>query len=93
MTEYPKQRDRSFNMESSPFELVLFNDEYHDFDFVIEKLKQHCGHTDEQAEQCAIIAHQNGECSVLMGSEERIDKAYRKLAFEGLIVDARKVTV
>ena len=92
MTDFPQKERRYYGKEASPFELILFNDEYHDFDFVIEKLKQHCGHTDEQAEQCAVIAHHNGECSVLLGSEELVDKAYRKLAFEGLIVDSRKVT-
>ena len=75
----------------SPFELILFNDDFHQFDFVIEKLKQHCGHSPEQAEQSALIAHHKGECSILLGSEERIDQVRKKLEFEGLIVDSRKV--
>ena len=78
--------------ESSPYELILYNDDYHDFDFVIEKLKEYCKHTDEQAEQSALIAHHNGECSVLVGSEEKIERAGKGMAKEGLTVDTRKVT-
>jgi len=93
MTELPKEIKRILNEEGSSFELILFNDDFHHFDFVIEKLKLHCGHTPEQAEQCAFIAHHKGESGVLIGGEVRIEKVKKKLAFEGLIVDSRKVTV
>lgn len=93
MTPLPKEHRDSFSEESGSFELILFNDDYHHFDFVIEKLKQHCAHTPEQAEQSALITHHNGECSILIGTEERITKVRKKLEFEGLIVDARKVMV
>lgn len=93
MTEFPKEKRNIRKQELASFELILFNDDFHHFDFVMEKLKQHCGHTPEQAEQSALIAHHKGECSVLLGSEERIETIKKKLGFEGLIVDARKVTV
>lgn len=91
MTEFPKQH-RNRQRENSPsFELILFNDDFHNFDFIIEKLKQHCNHTAEQAEQSALIAHHKGECSILTGNTERINTARKKLEFEGLIVDSREV--
>ena len=93
MTNDPKEHKEAKTGKGSSFELILFNDDYHDFDFVIEKLKIHCNHTDEQAEQCAIITHHRGECSVMLGSEERIEAAGKSLAHEGLTVDTRKVTV
>ncbi len=93
MTEYPKEIKQFLNEEGSSFELILFNDDFHDFDFVIDKLKLHCGHTEEQAEQSALIAHHNGEASVLLGGEDRIQKIRNKLAHEGLLVDSRKVVV
>ena len=92
MTEFPKEKTGIRKEESSSFELILFNDDYHDFNFVIEKLKQHCNHNPEQAEQSALMAHHKGNCSILLGSRERIESVKKKLAFEGLIVDARQLT-
>lgn len=48
-------------------EIVLFNDEVNTFDHVIETLIYACEHTAEQAEQCSIIVHHNGKCTVKTG--------------------------
>lgn len=48
-------------------ELVLWNDDVNTFQFVIETLVELCNHSDEQAEQCAFIVHNNGKCSVKRG--------------------------
>lgn len=93
MTKSNRESKNIFNVRLGSFELILLNDDYHHFDFVIEKLKQHCSHSPEQAEQSALIAHHKGECSILIGNEEHISKIRKKLEFEGLIVDTRKVTV
>ena len=53
-------------------ELVLFNDDYHTFDFVIEALIKVCKHSEEQAEQSAYIVHFNGKCSVKNGPEHKL---------------------
>jgi ATP-dependent Clp protease adaptor protein ClpS len=53
-------------------ELVLFNDDYHTFDFVIEALMKVCKHSEEQAEQSAYIVHFNGKCSVKNGPEHKL---------------------
>ena len=53
-------------------ELVLFNDDVHTFDFVIEALIKVCRHTEEQAEQSAYIVHFNGKCSVKKGPESKL---------------------
>ncbi|MBT8325507.1 MAG: ATP-dependent Clp protease adaptor ClpS [Winogradskyella sp.] len=48
-------------------EIVLFNDDVNTFDHVIDMLISACDHTPEQAEQCAIIVHYKGKCTVKTG--------------------------
>ncbi|NNK12535.1 MAG: ATP-dependent Clp protease adaptor ClpS, partial [Flavobacteriaceae bacterium] len=48
-------------------EIVLFNDDVNTFDHVIETLIGVCDHTPEQAEQCSLIVHYNGKCTVKTG--------------------------
>lgn len=48
-------------------EIVLFNDDVNTFDHVIDTLISACDHTPEQAEQCAIIVHYKGKCTVKTG--------------------------
>ena len=48
-------------------EIVLFNDDVNTFDHVIETLIYACDHSPEQAEQCAILVHYKGKCTVKTG--------------------------
>jgi len=48
-------------------EIVLYNDEINTFDHVIETLIHACDHTAEQAEQCSLIVHYKGKCTVKTG--------------------------
>ncbi|MFT7352337.1 MAG: ATP-dependent Clp protease adaptor protein ClpS [Flavobacterium sp.] len=48
-------------------EIVLHNDDVNTFDHVINTLIQVCDHTPEQAEQCAILVHYKGKCTVKTG--------------------------
>ena len=48
-------------------EIVLFNDDVNTFDHVIETLIRVCQHSSEQAEQCAILVHYKGKCTVKTG--------------------------
>ena len=54
--------------EIDSHELVVFNDDINTFDHVITALIEICEHTPEQAEQCTLIIHYKGKCSVKMGS-------------------------
>jgi len=47
--------------------IVLYNDDHNTFDHVIECLMAYCGHEALQAEQCALIVHTRGKCSVKTG--------------------------
>ena len=51
-------------LEDEVYKLVLWNDDVNTFDFVIESLIEVCGHTLEQAEQCTILVHYKGKCTV-----------------------------
>lgn len=55
---------------SQPFQLIVWNDEVNTFEWVIETLVEVCGHTHEQAEQCAYIIHFKGKYAVKQGEYE-----------------------
>lgn len=48
--------------------LVLHNDDYHTFDYVINALVEICDHDILQAEQCTLLIHYKGQCDVKKGS-------------------------
>lgn len=51
-----------------PCNLIVWNDEVNTFEWVIETLVDVCGHTEEQAEQCAYIIHFRGKYAVKNGN-------------------------
>ncbi|WP_026999353.1 ATP-dependent Clp protease adaptor ClpS [Eisenibacter elegans] len=53
-------------------ELIVFNDDVNTFDHVIQTLMEVCDHTPEQAEQCTLIIHYKGKCSVKQGAFEKL---------------------
>ncbi|MCX8020494.1 MAG: ATP-dependent Clp protease adaptor ClpS [Chitinophagaceae bacterium] len=55
-----------------PCQLIVWNDDVNTFDWVIETLVEVCGHTYEQAEQCAWIIHTKGKYAVKQGSYEEL---------------------
>ena len=55
-----------------PYHLVVWNDEVNTFEWVIETLVAICGHSPEQAEQCALIIHSQGKYAVKYGSYETL---------------------
>ena len=65
-------------------EIVLFNDDVNTFDHVIETLIRVCNHTAEQAEQCAILVHYKGKCTVKTGSFEELKPQCMQLLEAGL---------
>jgi ATP-dependent Clp protease adaptor protein ClpS len=47
--------------------LIVWNDEVNTFEWVIDALVEICNHTQEQAEQCAMIIHTQGKYAVKLG--------------------------
>jgi len=48
--------------------ITLYNDDKHDFLYVIACLIRFCNHTPEQAEQCAVIVDGRGSYDIKSGS-------------------------
>lgn len=48
--------------------LIVWNDDVNTFEWVIDTLIKICGHSQEQAEQCAIIIDSKGKYAVKEGS-------------------------
>jgi ATP-dependent Clp protease adaptor protein ClpS len=61
------------------YKLVLHNDDIHTFDYVIDSLIEVCKHTLEQAEQCTILVHYKGKCTVKTGSMDLLKPMHEKL--------------
>ncbi|GAA4327780.1 ATP-dependent Clp protease adaptor ClpS [Flaviaesturariibacter amylovorans] len=54
-------------LTDEPCRLIVWNDEVNTFEWVIETLVDICGHSQEQAEQCAYIIHFRGKYAVQQG--------------------------
>ncbi|QTN39398.1 ATP-dependent Clp protease adaptor ClpS [Cryomorphaceae bacterium] len=65
-------------------ELVLHNDEVNTFDHVIDCLIRICGHDLLQAEQCTMIVHYNGKCTVKTAEFDKLKPMWSALVEEGL---------
>lgn len=61
------------------YKLVLHNDDIHTFDYVIDSLIEICKHSLEQAEQCTILVHYKGKCTVKTGSMDVLKPMHEKL--------------
>ncbi|QYJ67582.1 ATP-dependent Clp protease adaptor ClpS [Flavobacterium litorale] len=65
-------------------EIVLYNDEVNTFDHVIDTLVRVCDHTAEQAEQCSLIVHYKGKCTVKTGLYDDLKPQCTQLLEAGL---------
>lgn len=65
-------------------EIIVYNDDVNTFDHVIETLMRVCEHTAEQAEQCSLIVHYNGKCTVKTGPLNKLKPQCTQLLEAGL---------
>ena len=65
-------------------ELILHNDDFNTFEYVIDTLIEVCGHRPEQAEQCAIVAHTKGKCAVKKGDFSFLRSLHEEMIKRGL---------
>lgn len=59
-------------IDTDECELVVFNDDINTFEHVIKVLIKVCQHSPEQAEQCTLIIHFKGKCTVKKGSRSKL---------------------
>ena len=69
------------------YDLVVFNDDVNTFQHVIHTLIKVCKHTPEQAEQCTMLIHYRGKCTVKMGSFDELRPMRESICEAG--IDAR----
>jgi ATP-dependent Clp protease adaptor protein ClpS len=58
--------------EMFQYHLIVWNDEINTFEWVIKTLIEVCNHDKEQAEQCTLIIHNKGKCSVKTGEYDTL---------------------
>jgi ATP-dependent Clp protease adaptor protein ClpS len=69
------------------YDLIVFNDDVNTFQHVIQTLIKVCKHTPEQAEQCTMLIHYRGKCTVKMGSFDELKPMRESICEAG--IDAR----
>ena len=69
---------------NDPFSLIVWNDEVNTFEWVIKTLIEVCGHSEEQAEQCAYIIHFNGKYAVKRGDYDTLKPMCNAITDRGI---------
>lgn len=69
---------------ASGFQLIVWNDDVNTFDWVIQTLKEVCQHEQEQAEQCTLIIHFKGKCSVKQGDYDTLKPMCESILERGI---------
>jgi ATP-dependent Clp protease adaptor protein ClpS len=87
--EKVSESNNSDQLKSDLKNLVLFNDDFNTFDFVIDTLIDVCDHEPQQAEQCAIITHYKGKCVVKTGDIYELKPVYKELSNRNLTVEIK----
>nr|WP_315152321.1 ATP-dependent Clp protease adaptor ClpS [uncultured Flavobacterium sp.] len=70
--EKVKEKRREQEVTSMNSEIIVYNDDVNTFEHVIDTLIRVCGHTSIQAEQCSLIVHFNGKCTVKTGEYDKL---------------------
>jgi ATP-dependent Clp protease adaptor protein ClpS len=65
-------------------QLIVYNDDYNTFDWVIKCFMEVCNHTHEQSEQLSILVHFKGKATVKTGSLEKLKPMKDALIERGL---------
>lgn len=68
-------------------EIILYDDDFNTFDFVIDSLIDVCEHTLIQAEQCTMLVHYKGKCAVKTGEYAALKPKCSKLLALGLTAE------
>lgn len=89
---YAEQDDTDVLTEAtSDFQLVVWNDEVNTFEWVIDTLIEVCGHTSEQAEQCALFIHNKGKYAVKNGDYDTLKAMCNSITDRGINATVEQV--
>ncbi|MFT4680574.1 MAG: ATP-dependent Clp protease adaptor protein ClpS [Granulosicoccus sp.] len=84
LTGSPEVEGGLSTLTDMPKCLVIHNDDFNTFDYVIDALIEICGHSTIQAEQCALIIHNSGKCTVKTGSFREVQPMWAEIIARGL---------
>lgn len=73
-----------FEVSIHPYNLIVWNDEVNTFDWVIQALMEVCNHTEEQAEQCAMLIHFKGKYAVKNGDYQTLKPMCNSITERGI---------
>ena len=65
-------------------QLIVYNDDFNTFDYVIDALITICKHDALQAEQCTLLIHYKGKCSVKKGAYKGLEPMCTGLLEKGI---------
>jgi ATP-dependent Clp protease adaptor protein ClpS len=71
-------------VDQEEYDLMVFNDDFNTFEHVPKILIKVCKHTSEQAEQCTLIIHFKGKCSVKKGSVSKLKPLCQSILDAGI---------
>jgi ATP-dependent Clp protease adaptor protein ClpS len=74
-----------------PAQIIVYNDDYNTFEWVIECFMQVLKHASEQAEQLALIIHNNGKATVKSGPKKDLIPLCGALVDRGLSAEVEEV--
>src|SRR5688500_11218030 len=66
------------------YQIIVWNDDVNAFEWVIETLIEICGHTEEQAEQCALLIHTQGKYAVQQGEYDKLKPKVEAITDRGI---------
>ncbi len=78
----PEENDSTLTIDIR--DLIVYNDDFNTFDFVIETLIEICNHEYIQAIQCAHLVHNTGKCCVKRGTFKELKPKKDALVERGL---------
>ncbi len=80
-TDFQQELD---TLIKAPKTLVVHNDDFNTFEFVIETLIEVCDHESMQAEQCAYIIHHSGKCAVKTDLFNKLQPIWAEVIHRGI---------
>lgn len=84
MKEQQESSQDTLEVVQKDKELVVFNDEVNTFDHVINTLIRVCKHSSEQAQQCTLIIHFKGKCTVKTGPVDKLKPQCQSILDAGI---------
>jgi len=66
----PDEREKTRKKKQPPYAVIVHNDDFHTFPYVIEMLQRVCGHSEPKAVKLTYEIHLTGRAAVWTGSLE-----------------------